>query len=93
MVALKDLMANLGSPNIDCRQDGAKLDPKFFEAQMNYAFVNLGFRGFEQAQGALASGDVENFEFTYASQFFRMPAGALDAMAVVAARPLAGCAS
>lgn len=30
----------------------AKLDPKFFEAQMNYAFVNLGFRGFEQAQQA-----------------------------------------
>ena len=26
MVALKDLMAALGSPNIDCRQDGAKLD-------------------------------------------------------------------
>ena len=31
----------------------AKLDPKFFEAQMNFAFVNLGFRGFEQAQVAL----------------------------------------
>ncbi|WP_394827187.1 hypothetical protein [Pendulispora albinea] len=31
----------------------AKLDPKFFEAQMNYAFVNLSFRGFEQAQAAL----------------------------------------
>lgn len=30
----------------------AKLDPKFFEAQMNYAFVNLSFRGFEQAQSA-----------------------------------------
>lgn len=30
----------------------AKLDPKFFEAQMNYAAVNLGFRGFEQAQVA-----------------------------------------
>ena len=30
----------------------AKLDPKLFEAQMNYAAVNLGFRGFEQAQGA-----------------------------------------
>lgn len=30
----------------------AKLDPKFFEAQMNYAAVNLGFRGFEQAQSA-----------------------------------------
>jgi Tfp pilus assembly protein PilF len=31
----------------------AKLDSRFFEAQMNYAFVNLSFRGFEQAQGAL----------------------------------------
>lgn len=30
----------------------AKLDPKFFEAQMNYAAVNLGFRGFEQASQA-----------------------------------------
>lgn len=30
----------------------AKLDPKFFEAQMNYAAVNLSFRGFEQAAGA-----------------------------------------
>src|SRR5262249_34878653 len=30
----------------------AKLDPRFFEAQMNYAAVNLSFRGFEQAQGA-----------------------------------------
>jgi tetratricopeptide (TPR) repeat protein len=30
----------------------AKLDPHFFEAQMNYAAVNLSFRGFEQAQGA-----------------------------------------
>ncbi len=30
----------------------AKLDPKFFEAQMNFAAVNLSFRGFEQAQGA-----------------------------------------
>ena len=26
MVALKDLMAALGSPNVDCRQDGAKLE-------------------------------------------------------------------
>lgn len=30
----------------------AKLDPKLFEAQMNYAAVNLGFRGFEQANHA-----------------------------------------
>jgi tetratricopeptide (TPR) repeat protein len=32
--------------------NAAKLDPHFFEAQMNYAAVNLSFRGFEQAQGA-----------------------------------------
>ena len=30
----------------------AKLDSRFFEAQMNYAGVNLSFRGFEQAQNA-----------------------------------------
>ncbi|MBX3229301.1 MAG: hypothetical protein KIT84_18230 [Labilithrix sp.] len=33
-------------------KQAAQLDPKFFEAQMNYAAVNLGFRGFEQAAGA-----------------------------------------
>ena len=27
MLALKDLMAALGSPHLDCRQDGAALDP------------------------------------------------------------------
>ena len=27
MFALKELMASLGSPNLDCRQDGAALDP------------------------------------------------------------------
>jgi tetratricopeptide (TPR) repeat protein len=32
--------------------NAAKLDPKFFEAQMNYAAVNLGFRGFKQAEDA-----------------------------------------
>ena len=30
----------------------ARLDPKFFEAQMNFAAVNLSFRGFAQAQDA-----------------------------------------
>ncbi|MDF2696330.1 MAG: repeat protein, partial [Labilithrix sp.] len=29
-----------------------ELDPSFFEAQMNYAALNLGFRGFEKAQAA-----------------------------------------
>jgi tetratricopeptide (TPR) repeat protein len=32
--------------------NAAKLDPKFFEAQMNYAAVNLSFRGFKQAEDA-----------------------------------------
>lgn len=29
-----------------------RIDPSFFEAQMNYAAVNLGFRGFKQAEDA-----------------------------------------
>jgi tetratricopeptide (TPR) repeat protein len=33
-------------------QTAAKLDPTFFEAQMNYAAVNLSFRGFKQAEDA-----------------------------------------
>ena len=33
-------------------QTAAKLDPTFFEAQMNFAAVNLSFRGFEQAENA-----------------------------------------
>ena len=32
-----------------------ELDPKFFEAQMNYAAANLGIRGFERAQTAYRS--------------------------------------
>jgi tetratricopeptide (TPR) repeat protein len=33
-------------------QTAAKLDPAFFEAQMNYAAVNLSFRGFKAAEDA-----------------------------------------
>lgn len=33
-------------------QNAAKLDPTFFEAQMNYGEVNLSFRGFGPAEGA-----------------------------------------
>lgn len=32
-----------------------QLDPKFFEAHMNYAAVNLSFRGFKEAEGAYRS--------------------------------------
>src|SRR6267154_419792 len=43
MVALKDLMAALGSPNVDCRQDGAKLDGG---PRGSYIF-NPGIRGID----------------------------------------------
>ena len=33
-------------------QTATKLDPSFFEAQMNYAAVNLSFRGFKAAEDA-----------------------------------------
>ena len=33
-------------------QQAAQLDPKFFEAQMNLAAINLSFRGFDKAEGA-----------------------------------------
>src|SRR5204862_8010305 len=49
MVALKDLMAALGSPNVDCRQDGAKLEA---ENRGGYIF-NPGVRGIDQADAIL----------------------------------------
>jgi NADH-quinone oxidoreductase subunit G len=52
MVALKDLMAGLGSPNIDCRQDGAKLDAS---VRGGYIF-NSGVKGIEQADVILLVG-------------------------------------
>ena len=52
MVALKDLMAALGSPNIDCRQDGAKL-----EAGVRGGYIfNPGVRGIDQADAILLVG-------------------------------------
>jgi NADH-quinone oxidoreductase subunit G len=57
MVALKDLMANLGSPNIDCRQDGAKLDGP----RGSYIF-NAGIHGIEQADAILLIGTNPRLE-------------------------------
>jgi len=51
MVALKDLMASLGSPNVDCRQDGAKLDGP----RGGYIF-NPGIRGIDSADAILLIG-------------------------------------
>jgi NADH-quinone oxidoreductase subunit G len=58
MVALKDLMAALGSPNVDCRQDGAKL-----EAGVRGSYIfNPGIRGIEQADAILLVGTNPRWE-------------------------------
>ncbi|MBV8094711.1 MAG: NADH-quinone oxidoreductase subunit G, partial [Acetobacteraceae bacterium] len=52
MVALRDLMAALGSPNLDCRQDGAALDP----ARRDYYIFNSGITGIDEADAILLVG-------------------------------------
>jgi NADH-quinone oxidoreductase subunit G len=52
MVAAKDLMAALGSANIDCRQDGAKLEAG---VRASYLF-NTTIAGIEQADAVLMVG-------------------------------------
>ncbi len=58
MVALKDLMAALGSPHLDCRQDGAALDPA---VRASYLF-NTGIAGIEQADALLIVGSNPRWE-------------------------------
>jgi NADH-quinone oxidoreductase subunit G len=58
MVALKDLMASLGSPNIDCRQDGARLEGG---PRGSYIF-NPGVRGIDQADAILLVGTNPRWE-------------------------------
>ena len=53
MYALKLLMASLGSTSIDCRQDGAALDPSLGRA--SYIF-NAGIDGIESADAVLLIG-------------------------------------
>jgi NADH-quinone oxidoreductase subunit G len=53
MFALKLLVEQLGSPNIDCRQDGAKLDPALGRA--TYLF-NTTIGGIESADAVLLVG-------------------------------------
>ncbi|MFN4311426.1 MAG: NADH-quinone oxidoreductase subunit NuoG [Ferrovibrio sp.] len=52
VMALKDLMDKLGSPNIDCRQDGAKIDPTL---RAGYIF-NSGIAGIDEADAILIVG-------------------------------------
>ncbi|MCW5737553.1 MAG: NADH-quinone oxidoreductase subunit NuoG [Enhydrobacter sp.] len=58
MLALKDLMTALGSPNIDCRQDGAKLEAG---PRGSYLF-NAGIRGIDQADAILLIGTNPRWE-------------------------------
>ena len=48
------ILNELGQVNTAVKefQTAAQLDPKFFEAQMNLAAINLSFRGFDKAEGA-----------------------------------------
>ncbi len=59
MFALKSLLANLGSANIDCRQDGSKLHPKFGRA--SYIF-NSTIAGVDQADAILIVGSNPRHE-------------------------------
>src|SRR5437762_14372733 len=51
--ALKDLLTRLGVSNMDCRQDGAAIDPKWGRA--SYLF-NATIAGIEQADALLIVG-------------------------------------
>jgi len=58
MFALKGLMSALGSPNIDCRQDGAALDPT---ARASWLF-NSTIAGIEKADAILIVGSNPRWE-------------------------------
>ena len=58
MLALKDFMANLGSENIDCRQDGAKLNAS---DRSTYLF-NSSIAGIEEADAVLLVGSNPRWE-------------------------------
>jgi NADH-quinone oxidoreductase subunit G len=56
--ALKELFARLGSPNLDCRQDGARLDPA---CRAGYLF-NSSIAGIESADALLIVGSDPRHE-------------------------------
>ena len=59
MFALKALMDKLGTPNVDCRQDGSRLDPKFGRA--SYLF-NSTIAGIEEADAIMIIGSNPRIE-------------------------------
>ena len=59
MFALKDLLGRIGSKNLDCRQDGARLDPRLGRA--SYLF-NATIEGIERADAILLIGTNPRLE-------------------------------
>jgi len=60
MVALKDLMAELGSTHVDCRTDGSQID-----ASNRYGYIfNTGIEGIEDADAILIIGSNPRLEAT-----------------------------
>ena len=59
MFALKDLLGRIGSRNLDCRQDGARLDPRLGRA--SYLF-NATIEGVERADAILLIGTNPRLE-------------------------------
>ena len=58
MLALKDLMAALGSTNLDCRQDGAQLDA----SRRDFYLFNTTIAGIEEADAVLLIGSNPRHE-------------------------------
>jgi len=58
MLALKDLLAALGSQNLDCRQDGARLDA----SRRDFYLFNAGVAGIEEADALLIVGSNPRHE-------------------------------
>ena len=65
MFALGDLLVRLGSRNFDCRQDGAKLDPRLGRA--SYLF-NTTIEGIERADAILLVGTNPRLEAAVAQR-------------------------
>ena len=60
MLALKDLMVSLGSANLDCRQDGARLDA----SRRDFYTFNTTIAGIEEADALLIIGSDPRHEAT-----------------------------